>query len=247
MSSVWMASAHLLSLMKLPICLATITVSNSFMMVTLMFDPCPVSNLSLAINSVTTSHTSSLTRLTHSALTLQFPASHLLASLAISMSVAFIFGLRTASSLTHVSMPPRRLLHKHFSMVPLAFGSPLIKIGLMPTLLIRSCRRSSRLFKTLDLFPTKHLRDPSSTPTIVRLCATPSSLSKIGILIYRETIVGSESYTRLQLIPSRFRNIIFVAFHANPIGAHLNPYCTFHHVRLCFYWPGMYAYITKMC
>jgi hypothetical protein len=68
-----------------------------------------------------------------------------------------------------------------------------------------------------------------------------------GILIYREMIVGSESYTRLQLVPSQFRNIIFVAFHANPIGAHLNPYCTFHRVRLCFYWPGMYAYITKMC
>jgi hypothetical protein len=68
-----------------------------------------------------------------------------------------------------------------------------------------------------------------------------------GILIYRETIVGSESYTRLQLVPSRFRNIIFVAFHANPIGAHLNPYRTFHWVRLRFYWPGMYAYITNMC
>ena len=68
-----------------------------------------------------------------------------------------------------------------------------------------------------------------------------------GILIYRETIVGSESYTRLQLVPSQFRNIIFVAFHANPIGAHLNPYRTFHRVRLRFYWPGMYAYITKMC
>jgi hypothetical protein len=58
-----------------------------------------------------------------------------------------------------------------------------------------------------------------------------------GIFSYRETIVGSESYTRLQLVPSQFRNIIFVAFHANPIGAHLNPYHTFHRVRLQFYWP----------
>jgi hypothetical protein len=49
-----------------------------------------------------------------------------------------------------------------------------------------------------------------------------------GIFSYRETIVGSESYTRLQLVPSQFRKTIFVAFHANPIGAHLNPYRTFH-------------------
>jgi hypothetical protein len=68
-----------------------------------------------------------------------------------------------------------------------------------------------------------------------------------GIFSYQETILGSESYTRLQLVPSQFRNIIFVAFHDNPIGAHLNPYRTFHCVRLQFYWPGMYAYITRMC
>ena len=40
---------------------------------------------------------------------------------------------------------------------------------------------------------------------------------KNGILIYRETIVGSKSYTQLQLVPSKFCNIIFVAFHANPL------------------------------
>ena len=49
-SSVWMAYAHLLSPTKLPICSDTITGSNSFMTVTLMFDPSPLSNLSLAIN-----------------------------------------------------------------------------------------------------------------------------------------------------------------------------------------------------
>ncbi len=151
--------------------------SNSFMMVTLMFDPYPLLNLSLAINLAMTSHTSYLIHRTHSVLTLQFPASHLLASLAISTSAAFIFGHRTASSLTHVNTPPRQLLRKHFSMAPSAFGSPLIKIGSMPTLLIRSCRRSSCSFRTLDSFPTDHLRNPNSTPVIVRLCANPSSLS----------------------------------------------------------------------
>jgi hypothetical protein len=43
---------------------------------------------------------------------------------------------------------------------------------------------------------------------------------KNGILIYREVIVGSKSYTWLQLVSLKFCNILFVAFHANPIGAH---------------------------
>ncbi len=62
---------------------------------------------------------------------------------------------------------------------------------------------------------------------------------KDGILILREPIVGSESYACLQLVPSHFRNLVFVDFHSNPLGA--------HRIRLRFYWPGMYGYITRMC
>jgi hypothetical protein len=68
-----------------------------------------------------------------------------------------------------------------------------------------------------------------------------------GLLIYRKPIAGSESYARLQLVPAQYRNIVFVAFHTNPIGGHLNASRTFHRIRLRFYWPGMYAYITRMC
>ncbi len=68
-----------------------------------------------------------------------------------------------------------------------------------------------------------------------------------GILIYREPIVGKGSYTRLQLVPEEFYNILFVAFHSNPVGGHLNAYRTLHCLRLCFYWPGMYSYIKWMC
>ena len=67
------------------------------------------------------------------------------------------------------------------------------------------------------------------------------------ILIYREPIVGSESYARLRLVPSEFYNILFVAFHSNPMGGHFNVYHTLHRLRLCFYWPGMYKYISRMC
>jgi hypothetical protein len=51
-----------------------------------------------------------------------------------------------------------------------------------------------------------------------------------GILIYHEPIRGGTSYTRLQLIPSEFYNIVFIAFHSNPSAATLMltaPYTTF--------------------
>jgi hypothetical protein len=70
---------------------------------------------------------------------------------------------------------------------------------------------------------------------------------KNGILIYHKPIVGSESYARLQLVPSEFHNILFVAFHSNPIGGHFSIYHTLHHLWLCFYWPGIYKFIAGMC
>jgi hypothetical protein len=42
-------------------------------------------------------------------------------------------------------------------------------------------------------------------------------------------------------------NIVFIAFHTNAIGGHLNTYRTFHRLRLRFYWPGMYSYVKRMC
>jgi hypothetical protein len=67
------------------------------------------------------------------------------------------------------------------------------------------------------------------------------------MIILREPIVGSDSYTRLQIVPCELYNIIFVAFRANPIGAHLNAYWTLHCIQLRFYWPLMYAYVRRMC
>jgi hypothetical protein len=66
-------------------------------------------------------------------------------------------------------------------------------------------------------------------------------------MILQEPIVGSESYACLQLVPSHFRNIVFIAFHSNPLGAHLNATRTLHWICLRYYWPGMWWYITCMC
>jgi hypothetical protein len=67
------------------------------------------------------------------------------------------------------------------------------------------------------------------------------------ILIYQEPIAGEQSYMRLQLVPKEFYNILFIAFHSNPVGGHLNAYPTLHRLRLRYYWPGMYTYIKRMC
>jgi len=48
------------------------------------------------------------------------------------------------------------------------------------------------------------------------------------MLILHEPIVGTSSFTHLQLVPSELMNITFISFHTNPIGGHLNAYRTFH-------------------
>jgi hypothetical protein len=62
-----------------------------------------------------------------------------------------------------------------------------------------------------------------------------------GMLIFREPISRSNSYICLQLESRVLYIIIFMAFHANPIKAHLNAYWTLHRIILCFYWPSMFA------
>ncbi len=67
------------------------------------------------------------------------------------------------------------------------------------------------------------------------------------MLILKEPVRGGSSFTCLQLVPKEFYNIIFVTFHSNAIGGHLNAYCTLHRIPLRYYWPGMYSYIKHMC
>ena len=68
------------------------------------------------------------------------------------------------------------------------------------------------------------------------------------MIIYREPLGdGSDSYCKLRLVPSKLRHILFVAFHANPLGGHLNVVRTFRNMRLRVFWPGMFAYVKDMC
>jgi hypothetical protein len=67
------------------------------------------------------------------------------------------------------------------------------------------------------------------------------------MLIYRTPLGdGSSSYCKLRIVPKPLQNIVFIAFHANPIGGHLNWARTYNNIRLRYYWPGMYRQDTQL-
>eukprot|EP00956_Cyclotella_meneghiniana_P037713 scaffold143282_cov76-Cyclotella_meneghiniana.AAC.4 len=69
-----------------------------------------------------------------------------------------------------------------------------------------------------------------------------------GMIIYQEPLgYGSTTYCKLRLVPSSLRNIVFIAFHANPIGGHLSHVRTHLAIRMRFYWPNMFKYCKEMC
>jgi hypothetical protein len=51
-----------------------------------------------------------------------------------------------------------------------------------------------------------------------------------NMLILHKPISGTSSFTCLQLVPAELINIIFIGFHTNPVGGHLNAYRTLHHL-----------------
>ena len=68
-----------------------------------------------------------------------------------------------------------------------------------------------------------------------------------GILYMKEVFQNDTKFVELRIVPTSLVNIIFIAFHANPIGGHLNVYRTYHRIRQRYFWPGMYQYIKRMC
>jgi hypothetical protein len=48
-----------------------------------------------------------------------------------------------------------------------------------------------------------------------------------GILYYHKPIARSDSYAKLQIVPAKLQNIVFIAFHRNPLGGHLSVSQTF--------------------
>ena len=46
---------------------------------------------------------------------------------------------------------------------------------------------------------------------------------------------NSDSFCKLRVVPPLLHNALFVCFHANPIGGHLNAFCTHTWLRLIYY------------
>ena len=67
-----------------------------------------------------------------------------------------------------------------------------------------------------------------------------------GMLIFNEPIDINMNSIKLRVVPHSLRNLIFVAFHSNPIGGHFGLYHTFHRIRLRYHWPHMYKYVHHM-
>ena len=64
-----------------------------------------------------------------------------------------------------------------------------------------------------------------------------------GILYMKEIFNNDVKFVDLRIVPESLYNIVFVAFHANSIGAHLDTPRTFHRIRQRYFWPGFYNYI----
>jgi hypothetical protein len=67
-----------------------------------------------------------------------------------------------------------------------------------------------------------------------------------GYLYLHESIQDSDQVLKLQIVPMGLWNVLFTAFHVNPIGGHLGVYYTLHKLRARYIWPGMYKYIKAM-
>ena len=69
---------------------------------------------------------------------------------------------------------------------------------------------------------------------------------KKDILYMKKLFKNDVKFVDLRIVPKLLQNIIFVAFHANPIRAHIDTPRTVHHIRQRYYWPGMFQYIKHL-
>ena len=53
-------------------------------------------------------------------------------------------------------------------------------------------------------------------------------------------------YQIMRVVPRDLRNIVFIVFHSNPIGGYYGLHQTIVSLRLCFFWPKLCTYCTKM-
>ncbi len=65
-------------------------------------------------------------------------------------------------------------------------------------------------------------------------------------LFLKEVFPNNTKFVKLCIVPRALRNLIYVTFHANPIGCHLNAYRTYFRIRLQYFWPGIFQSCKKL-
>ena len=68
-----------------------------------------------------------------------------------------------------------------------------------------------------------------------------------NILYLIKLLSADAKCVKLRIVPKSLRNVVFVAFHTNPIGGHLDAFRTYSRMRLRFFFPGMFQYCKTMC
>ena len=63
-----------------------------------------------------------------------------------------------------------------------------------------------------------------------------------GMLVFKEPILGDATYRVLRIVPRDLCTIVFITFHANPIGGHRSLNATIVRIRMRFFWPERYTY-----
>ena len=67
-----------------------------------------------------------------------------------------------------------------------------------------------------------------------------------GFLVLKEQVDYQSVHRVMRIVPRDLRNIVFIAFHSNPIGGHFGLHQTGVRLRLRFFWPKLHTYCKKM-
>ena len=67
-----------------------------------------------------------------------------------------------------------------------------------------------------------------------------------GMIILKEPIRGESTYRELRIITRDIRQIVFIQFHAKPIGGHFGLHNTVVRIMLRFFWHGLNTFFMNM-
>jgi len=107
------------------------------------------------------------------------------------------------------------------------------------------CSRLLQLIQQPELRTKRELMD--AIPPVYRQPMRDGYIREDGgYLYFMDPIPESTELLKLQIVPKGLWNVLFTAFHVNPMGGHLGVYYTLHKLRTRYHWPGMFKYVKTM-